>query len=390
MKHAQITPRQLEDILVASLRFRGQAEEIASKFEQLRAAIGSHATGPGIVIEHDSTPETGHDLEVCVPVRTVVEGEKLTCRTLPGGPWLTITHIGPYEDTPATWRVLGAYIREHCVGIAEDPAREVYLEGPEIHGENTSRYVMELQVPLMLPRWIADLADGLDRLVGVEARTAVLGGANIFLTPSLREGESNPQDVENYFPGSASTDELIDIDADPARQVAWAQHLMQRLDAVVTDETIRYRIMNGCAHRFPQERIDFLRQKFQELGSIDALLDFMREDKSLGGRSFYAAPQREGTTIIETKQPARPQAYAEATNPREKRAAACFCPIVRQAILAEADLSATWCHCGAGWFTQLWGGILGHEVQVDVLETVRAGGERCVFRVHIPAGVPLD
>jgi effector-binding domain-containing protein len=363
MQHAQITCRQLEDTLVAGIRFRGQYEETTQGFERIRAAAGTRAVGPGIIIYHDFNPETGHDLEVCVPVCEIVEADGITCHTLPGGPWLAITHIGPYQGdqgTMSTWRTLGAYIREHCVGIAEDPMREVYLEGAETHGENASRYVTELQVPLMLPRWLADLAEGLDRLVGPEARAAVL------------------------------TDDRIDIDTDPARQVAWAQDLMRRLDAVVPDETIRCRIMNGCAHRFPQERIDFLHQKFHELGSVDALLQFMREDKSMGGRSFYAAPARDGATIIETKQPAHPPAYADATDPREKRAAACFCPIVRQAILSGADLSATWCHCGAGWFTQLWGGIFGHEVQVEVLETVRGGSERCVFRVHIPTSIPLE
>lgn len=360
MQHAPIIRRQLEDILVASIRFRGQTGEIARKFEQIRTAAGTGAAGPGIVIYHDLNSEIGHDLEVCVPVSEAVKADVITCHTLPGGPWLAMTHIGPYEDTMSTWRVLGAYIREHCVGIAEDPMREVYLEGPETHGENVSRYVTELQVPLMLPRWLEDLARGLDRLAGPETRATVL------------------------------TDDRIDIDSDPARQVIWAQHLMQRLDAVVPDDATRYRIMNGCAHRFPQERVNFLRQKFHELGSVDALLGFMGEDKSMGGRSFYAAPIRDGATIIETKQPARPQAYADATDPREKRAAACFCPIVRQAILAETDLSTTWCHCGAGWFTQLWGGIFEREVQVEVLETVRGGNERCVFKVHIPASIPLE
>ncbi len=354
MKHAQIAHRQLEDILVASVRFRGRAEDIAPMFDQLRAIVGPHAAGPRLVIYHDLNPAAGDDLEVCIPVDTALDVPGITCRTLPGGPWLCITHVGPLHEMSDTWQVLRGYVRDHCVSIAEDPAREVFVEGPETHGDDASRYVSEIQVPLMLPRWIADLADGLDRLAGSDARAAVLTG------------------------------KPIAFDAEPARQVAWAQSLMQRLDAVVTDAPTRHHIMNGCAHRFPQERIDFLRQKFLELGGIDALLAFMRADQSMGGRSFYAAPRREGTAIIETKQPARPQAFAEATTPRERRAAACFCPIVRQAILSDADLSDTWCHCGAGWFTQLWGGIFGREVQVDVLETVRGGGERCVFRVHIP------
>jgi effector-binding domain-containing protein len=358
--HAHITRKQLENTLVACVRFRGKYEEVMQRFEQIRALVGARATAPGIVIYHDLNPDIGHDLEVCIPVSEVIDADSIKCHTLPGGPWLAIRHIGPYQDIMATWRTLGAYIREHCVGIAEDPMREVYLEGPEIHGDNTSRYVTELQVPLLLPRWLDDLAEGLDQLAGPEARTAVL------------------------------TDDEIDIDTDPTRQVEWAQRLMRRLDAAVPDETIRCRIMNGCAHRFPQERIDFLRDKLRELGSLDALLQFMSDDISLGGQSFYAAPKREGMTVIETKNPARPQAYADATNPREKRAAACFCPIVRQAILADADLSDTWCHCGAGWFTQLWGGIFGQAVQVEVLETVRGGSERCTFRVHIPAGIPLE
>ncbi len=363
MQHNEITYRELEDILVASIRFRGPYEEVAPRFEQIRAAVSTRATGAGIVIFHDFNPESDHELEVCVPISEVVDAAGITCRVLPGGPWLAIIHRGPYQGnqgTLSTWRMLGVHIREHCIGIAEDPMREVYLEGPETHNDDVSQYLTELQVPLLLPRWIADLSHGLDQLAGATARGAVL------------------------------TDDQIDIDTDPAHQVAWAQRLMQRMDVTVTDETIRHRIMNGCAHRFPQERIDFLRQKFHELGSIDALLQFMGEDKSIGGRSFYAAPVREGTTIIETKQPARPQAYAEATTAREKRAAACFCPIVRQSILAEANLSETWCHCGAGWFAQLWGGIFEHEVQVEVLETVRGGGDHCVFRVHIPAAVPQE
>ncbi|MBN1564356.1 MAG: GyrI-like domain-containing protein [Anaerolineae bacterium] len=358
--HSHITRHELEDTFVASMRLRGQVEDIAPRLAQIRAAAGARAAGPGIVIYHDHNPDIGHDLEVCVPVSEAVAAAGITCHVLPGGPWLGITHIGPYQDTLATWRVLGAHIREYCIGIAEDPMREVYVEGPETHGDDTSRYVTELMIPLLMPRWIAYMAEGLEQLAGAEARDAVLTG------------------------------DMIDIETDPARKVAWAQGLMQRLDTTVTDETIKCRIMNGCAHRFPQERIDFLREKFHELGGVDALLRFMGEDKSMGGRSYYAAPRREGMTVIETKDPARPEAYAAATDPREKRAAACFCPIVRQAILTDAALSDTWCHCGAGWFTQLWGGIFGQPVQVEVLETVRDGGERCMFRVHIPDGVAVE
>ena len=170
MQHAQILRRELEDLLVASIRFRGQPEDVWAKFEQVRAAVGARAAGPGIVIEHGFDPETGSDLEVCVPVSEAVTADGITCRTLPGGPWLTITHIGPHQGeqgTLSTWRVLGAYIRDHCIGIAEDPMREVYLEGPETHGDDTSQYVTELQAPLT--------AAALDR--GPGRRTGSAGGA---------------------------------------------------------------------------------------------------------------------------------------------------------------------------------------------------------------------
>ncbi|MCD4684670.1 MAG: hypothetical protein K8S97_01875, partial [Anaerolineae bacterium] len=130
--------------------------------------------------------------------------------------------------------------------------------------------------------------------------------------------------------------------------------------------------------------------KFQELGNIDDLLDFMQHDTGFHGGSIYSLPVREGQRVIVTKRPANPPAYEAATDPREKRAAACFCTMLRSAHLDDEPLSETWCHCSAGWYTRLWSGILGQDVRVDVLQTVLHSGEACQFAVHIPDGVSLS
>lgn len=365
-EHGRMVRHELDDTLVASLRFRGQREDTAPAMQRLRHIVGSDAAGPGIVITHDVNPDTGRDIEVCIPVKRRITADGITCRVLPGGPWLAITHVGPQDFDDAEYGIMAtvgqlvAYIREHNVGIAEDPTRIVWVEGPEIHGADEARYVTEVQTPLLLPRWVARMRQGLEHYAGLEVRDAVLA------------------------------DDPIDIDSDPRRKVAWAQGVMQRLDAAVPDMPTRCRIMNHCAHRFPQEHIDRAHAKFQELGTIDDLVNFMQNDTGFYGGSAYSQPVRDGNRVIVTKKPANPAAYEAATDPREKRAAACFCRMIHAAYMDEETLSETWCHCSAGWYARLWSGILEQDVRVEVLQTILQGSEKCQFAVHIPDGVPLS
>jgi effector-binding domain-containing protein len=352
-----ITRKDLDNALFASVRFWGQREDIPTHFEPLAEAVKPYAQGHMIRMIHAQHPEKGLDIEVGLPVSQPVNTGAIKTRTLIGGPMLCTLHVGPPETLSDTWGPMIAYIREHAIGIAEDPVRTVQREGPAEHGDDTAQYVTEIQVPLLLPRWIKRMAGGLDHHAGEEVRRHVLAGS----------------------------DDLA-FDTFPVEKTRWAQGVMQRLDAAIADETVRCDIMNRCAHIFPQDRIDHLRAEYERLGDLDALLEIMGRDRSVGGTSFYAQPYCEGNVIIETKIPANPQGYEEATDLKEKRAHACFCPLIRTAIRNDMPMSNTFCNCGGGWFRRLWEGVLGQPVRVEVLKTVLRGDDVCQFAVHLSSG----
>jgi predicted hydrocarbon binding protein len=57
---------------------------------------------------------------------------------------------------------------------------------------------------------------------------------------------------------------------------------------------------------------------------------------------------------------------------------------LREAIRAGMTMSGTYCYCGAGWYKQLWEGILGQPVRIEVLKSVLQGDDRCTFAIHLP------
>ena len=64
----QISYRQVDDILVASIRFRGQPDETPGYIAQLKAAAAPCISGGPICLFHGAHPDGGRDIEVCVPV----------------------------------------------------------------------------------------------------------------------------------------------------------------------------------------------------------------------------------------------------------------------------------------------------------------------------------
>ena len=47
-------------------------------------------------------------------------------------------------------------------------------------------------------------------------------------------------------------------------------------------------------------------------------------------------------------------------------------------------MSRTYCYCGAGWYQQLWDGIMGQPVRVEVLKSILQVDDRCSFAIHLP------
>ena len=335
-------------MLVASIRFRGAREEIPAAFDRLYAHARPVAAGLPFSLHYVHHPEEPPDIEVCLPVSQPVEAGGVHSRQLEGGELLCVSHSGPYAQLGTAWGQIAAYARAHHVMIDDEPAREVYIEDWTQHGDAAEHYVTELQVMLMLPRWLNRLAEGVDRAAGPVGRDRIMAGSEA-LTPD------GP--VEDKY--------------------LWARGAMQRLD-----ETTRCAIMGGCAHRFPEAQIAPLRAIYQATGDIDAVLHAMES-----WPEWYESPWREGAAVMVRKIPYNVAGYEAASDPVEQRAQYCHCPTVKAAIRAGVTLPRSYCFCGAGWYARLWEGILGQPVRVELIDSVMLGGDGCRFAVRLPEGI---
>lgn len=347
----EVSWRDVPDTLVLSVRFKGTHDDIAGRVDALSRLAGSAAAGDSIVLYRG-----GGDMEVCLPVSRAVEGAE--CRTLEGGVMMCSRFREPpgsAEKGKAVGEAFGRLWRhtvDQHIGVTEDPWREV------LTGAGGGAYESELQVPMLLPKWLSRLGKGIDRLAVDGVRERVLEGS------------------EDLSPSS-----------DPARKVAWMKEAMERLDDAVPDDVVRREILSGCAHVYPKERIARLKEDYERLGSVDALLDFIANDPGYDGAPYYRDPARGRNVILIDKIPQEREKFESATDPVAKRAAACHCPIVKAAILKGEKISFTFCGCGAGWFKPVWEGILERPVEVICEESVLRGDDRCHFAIYLPDDV---
>lgn len=341
-----ITRRHVPDMLVASIRFSSEERDsLPDRFKRLRARVEPFIVGPRIVLYHHDSPE----MEVCYPVSEPVDKDEVHSYELGGVEMVITTHTGPHEGVSAAWGAIRDYLNEHSLGLSNHPSRAVY----RIDSGDPAQYVTELQRPLMLPVWLERMARGLESVVGRTGRDFVLTGA------------------EHLINGHT-----------PAERAEWAIGAIERLDAAVPAEDDRAAIMMGCTHRFPDMLLEQFRAEYARLdGDVRALIPIVHPDP------VFHAPELHGNVLHVSKVPADAEAYAAATTDVERRAAYCHCPLIHAAIRAEQPVSRTYCYCGAGWFQQIWGGILGQPVKVEVLESVVVGDDRCRFAVHLPPEV---
>ena len=173
----------------------------------------------------------------------------------------------------------------------------------------------------------------------------------------------------------------------PSRRARWIKGAMERLDAMV-DGTARKQIMiHTCPHTYPRKRIEKLRKQYRQLGNINALLEIMYNDKSYLGTSYYDCPQRQGNTVYITKVPRNPKSYQNAQTVLERKLAYCHCPWVRAALKTQEAVSPIFCYCSTSWDKQLWEGILGKPIEIEILESLLKGDSHCVHAFHLPEDV---
>lgn len=138
--------KEIPDMLVISIRFRGKYEETGVHIARLFQAGGVFAAGKAFSLYYDVGPaEENADIEVCLPVLRPVSGEGIQTRRLAGGRAVCIQHRGAYEHIWKSYRAAVDYLNQHHLQPLS-PSREVYLKGEDqMLPADPRQYITEIQ-----------------------------------------------------------------------------------------------------------------------------------------------------------------------------------------------------------------------------------------------------
>lgn len=252
-------------------------------------------------------------------------------------------HRGDYSTIRDTYLKMYAEIRERGL-IPQTRSMEVVHQ---FDLDDPDATVIEIQWPLH--DWTGLLADGIEEVLGPEARDHVMEGAGALTPETTRE-----------------------------ERLEWVKAALLRLDGIA-DEEQRYWAVSVCADCYPAWRIEELRKVYLDTGSVDDVMEVMK-----GDTEWYSTPYREGDIIYHTKVPYDRETWESTTDPAAKRRAYCHCALVQDRI---DQVPPTYCYCGTGWVRQVWEGVLERTIRVEVLKSLPAGDDECQFLIHLPDDV---
>ena len=340
-----VVHKMLDETLVARIRIHGEVSDLADVFVELNSATRDLAAGHPIVIHHwGVSDETGHDMDVCIPIKEEIKGSEISTSILSTEDAMAIVHRGPYSKIGDSYAKVTRHTHERGHPIAES-TREVYHHWDTDRPDDT---VIEIQA--ILHDWMHRFTSKLETVLDSDTKEEVLN-------PMKKLDIDSPADV---------------------RQKALCRALSILED--VTDDEQRFEILSHCAHVFPEELIPPMRDLFRSTGSVDIVIEAM----TTKGGYYPKLLKREGSIIYSEKGPSNPKAYKEAQTDAERRRAYCFCPLIRDCL---DETPAIFCNCAAGWPKQLWEGILEQPLKIEIIQSLTKGDDTCEFAIHLPPGI---
>ncbi|MBD3206126.1 hypothetical protein GF319_07255 [Candidatus Bathyarchaeota archaeon] len=236
---------------------------------------------------------------------------------------------------------------------------------------------------------------------------SILGGSTVY--PSIEERLSQ-------IAGKELCDKIFEavhippLGSNPDKYPETTFDLMRELEEELPAEIYR-KVLAGNHHRIPLENFTKYREWLEELeGDVDKWLEKMHksaieelEEHLRANKVWYEqvitedivkyvrnnqeilSGKRRGEWIYNQKFPYAPQEYLDSSDPLMKRYYMCHCPLARAAVLNEdPEIPMDWCYCSAGFGKLRYDYAFGEETEVEVLESVFSGSDRCRFRIRIP------
>lgn len=140
-----IKEKILDEVLVASIRYKGRYEECGEYIKKLFSVVKNKCNGAPFNIYYDGEfKDDDADIEVCVPVKSAVFGNGVESRKIPAVKTITTIHQGGYETLSNAHKALFDYVNSNGIKLKPE-VRETYLKGPGmLFKGNPNNYVTEI------------------------------------------------------------------------------------------------------------------------------------------------------------------------------------------------------------------------------------------------------
>ena len=181
------------------------------------------------------------------------------------------------------------------------------------------------------------------------------------------------------------------------------------LQEILSEKEIK-EILSGNNHQIPLEVFNKDKKLFQQLENIDLYLEKKHQEMieemekcyyegilwfeqkiTLRVIDFVKANQevstgiRKGDYIYITKILYKATEFLTEKDIKMKRYLYCHCPFVRTSILDDQiEVPDLWCYCSSGFAKTRFEVIFDQTVEIELLESVLSGGDKCRFRIKVP------
>jgi effector-binding domain-containing protein len=151
VNHLMPQPSECEEktlpaMTIAAVRMHAPYGDCGQGFRKIGKAFWSKIAGPPMLLCYDMEYREIANYEACMPVRGGESHNGIEVRDLPGGPCVSLLHLGPYDQLSRSYETARAYAQEKGYRPLP-PCREVYLKGPGmIFKGNPQKYLTEIQL----------------------------------------------------------------------------------------------------------------------------------------------------------------------------------------------------------------------------------------------------
>lgn len=142
-----IEEKEIEPLLVASIRMKGKYSDCGSGFAKIGRKHGRYICGKAMLLHHDNEyHENDADFEAAMPVKKGESSDEIQVYELPAGKCLSLMHLGPYDELGRTYEKILKHAKSKQIEYVM-PTREIYHKGPGmIFKGNPQKYLTEVQL----------------------------------------------------------------------------------------------------------------------------------------------------------------------------------------------------------------------------------------------------